>query len=127
MRFATELTLFEQDADGVDAVLEDRPSGAQHAVQATYLIAADGDASHVRHQLGVEVDGPGALSHQVTAVAEADLREALRGRHVSIVYLQQPQPFTVLLAHDSVGLSWAFGSPPSTSRSTTTATRGSPT
>ena len=109
VRFATELTLFEQDADGVDAVLEDRPSGAQHAVQATYLIAADGDASHVRHQLGVEVDGPGALSHQVTAVVEADLREALRGRHVSIAYLQQPQPFTVLLAHDSVGLSWAFG------------------
>jgi putative polyketide hydroxylase len=109
VRFSTELASFEQNADGVDAVLTDRRSGAQHAVHANYLIAADGDVSCVRRQVGVEVDGPGPLSHQVTAVVEADLRPALRGRHVSIAYLQRPQPFTVLLAHDSEGLRWAFG------------------
>lgn len=31
---------------------------------------------------------------------EADLNPALRGRKVSIAYLQQPQPFTILMAHD---------------------------
>ena len=108
-RFSTELTSFEQHADGVDAVLEDRRTGAKHAVQAQYLIAADGDASPLRRQLGVDVDGPGPLSHQVTAVVDADLRPALRGRQVSIAYLQQPQPFTVLLAHDTAGQRWAFG------------------
>ena len=109
VRFSTELTSFEQHADGVDAVLEDRRTGVEHAVQAQYLIAADGDASPLRRQLGVDVDGPGPLSHQVTAVVDADLRPALHGRHVSIAYLQRPQPFTVLLAHDTAGQRWAFG------------------
>ena len=91
-------------------MLEDRRSGAQHAVQARYLIAADGDCEpDTATARRAKLDGPGALSHQITAVVDADLRPALRGRQVSIAYLQQPQPFTVLLAHDSAGLRWAFG------------------
>ena len=46
VRFSTELTSFEQHADGVDAVLEDRRIGVEHTVQAQYLIAADGAQAH---------------------------------------------------------------------------------
>ena len=39
-------------------MLAGRRSGAQHVVQARYLIAADGAASPIRQQLGVQLDGP---------------------------------------------------------------------
>jgi putative polyketide hydroxylase len=40
---------------------------------------------------------------------DADLRRALAGRRLSIAYLQQPRPGTVVMAHDEVGLHWVFG------------------
>lgn len=47
-----ELTGFEQDADGVTAVLD-----ATTTVRADYLVGADGGRSHVRKQLGVDFVG----------------------------------------------------------------------
>lgn len=46
--FAAALVSYEQDADGVSAVLRDRESGAQTTVRARYLVAADGDRSPIR-------------------------------------------------------------------------------
>jgi putative polyketide hydroxylase len=40
---------------------------------------------------------------------DADLRPALRGRRLSIAYLQQPRPGTILMAHDEEGRHWVFG------------------
>jgi putative polyketide hydroxylase len=40
---------------------------------------------------------------------EADLNSALRGRRVSIAYLERPSPGTILMAHDDAGLRWVFG------------------
>lgn len=110
MRFATELTSFEQDQAGVTAALTDRHTGAEHTVRADYLIAADGYASPVRQRLGIGLDGPGLLYHALTAIIDADLNPALRGRRVSIAHLQQPRPFTILLPHDDTGHRWVFGS-----------------
>lgn len=108
VRFSTEMVSFEPDGDGVTAVLRDRDDGSQRTVRADYLIAADGSASPIRQQLGIPVIGPGILYHTITTTIEADLNPALRGRHISIAYLQQPQPFTVLLAHDDSGHRWVF-------------------
>jgi putative polyketide hydroxylase len=63
----------------------------------------------VRRALGVDADGPGPLFHTITAIVEADLGPALRGRRVSIAYLQQPRPFTILMAHEDGGRRWVFG------------------
>ena len=109
VRFSTELMSFEQDDEGVTAVLKDQRSGAERTVRADYLIAADGYASPVRQRLGIGTDGPGPFFHTITVMIEADLSPALRGRRVSIAYLQQPRPGTVLLAHDDVGRRWVFG------------------
>jgi 2-polyprenyl-6-methoxyphenol hydroxylase-like FAD-dependent oxidoreductase len=49
-----------------------------------YLIAADGANSGIRRRLGIDVDGPGVLYHTITAIVEADLTPALRGRRVDI-------------------------------------------
>ncbi|HEV8167354.1 MAG TPA: FAD-dependent monooxygenase [Actinomycetota bacterium] len=108
VRFSTELVSFQQDDDGVTAVLRDRRDGAERMVRVDWLIAADGADSPVRERLGIGTDGPGVLFHTVTAMIEADLRPALRGRRVSIAYLQQPRPFTILMAHDDVGRRWVF-------------------
>ena len=109
VRFSTELTSFDQDGEGVQARLLDRRTGDTTDLHADYLIAADGWGSPIRTRLGIEVDGPGALFHTMTAIVEADLTPATRGRAVSMAYLQQPQPFTILMAHDDLGRRWVFG------------------
>jgi putative polyketide hydroxylase len=108
VRFATELMSFQQDDDGVTAVLRDRRTGIERTLRAGYLIAADGANSKIRQRLGIDVDGPGVLYHTITAMVEADLTPALRGRRVDMAYLQQPRPYTVLMAHDNEGQHWVF-------------------
>jgi putative polyketide hydroxylase len=109
LRFSTELTSFQQDDAGVTAVLEDRALGQEQTVRADYLIAADGNNSQIRRRLGIDLEGPGPLFTTITAIVEADLTPALRGRKVSIAYLRRPQPFTILMAHDDQGRRWVFG------------------
>jgi putative polyketide hydroxylase len=109
IRFSTELISFEQDAGGVTAELLDRQSGSVSTVRAGYLVAADGFGSPIRQHLGVTTDGPGPFFHTLTAMIDADLRPALAGRRLSIAYLQQPRPGTIVMAHDEVGLHWVFG------------------
>lgn len=109
LRYATELTSFEQDDDGVTARLTDRRSGRTTSVRADYLIAADGASGTIRERLGVETDGPGVLFHTVTALIDADLTPALRGREISIAYLDRPRPGTVLFSHDQDARRWVFG------------------
>jgi putative polyketide hydroxylase len=106
--FSTELAWFDQDDAGVTAALEDRAVGQQQTVRADYQIAGDGNHSPIRQRLGIGVDGPVQLLTTITAIVEADLTPALRGRKVSIAYLQQPQPFTTLMAHDDQGRRWVF-------------------
>jgi putative polyketide hydroxylase len=108
VRFSTELVSFEEDAEGVTALLRDRRDGAERTVRAGWLVAADGANSLTRERLGIGTDGPGVLFHTVTTMIEADLDPALRGRRVSIAYLQRPRPFTILMAHDEAGRRWVF-------------------
>src|SRR4051794_38261695 len=48
LRFGTELTSFEQDQNGVTAVIRDRDSGTAQIVRARYMVAADGSRSGIR-------------------------------------------------------------------------------
>ncbi|HEU0115858.1 MAG TPA: FAD-dependent monooxygenase, partial [Thermomicrobiales bacterium] len=109
IRFATELTDFTQDDQGVTATIVDRQTGDERTVRADYLIAADGHRGGIRQRLGIETDGPGPFFDILTLLFEADLSPALRGRSVTIAYLQQPSPGTALLALDDAGRRWGFG------------------
>jgi hypothetical protein len=53
----------------------------------------------------------GSAVPHADAIVEADLNPALRGRSATIAYLQQPQPFTILMAHDQASRRWVFGTP----------------
>ncbi|QNP69696.1 FAD-dependent monooxygenase [Streptomyces roseirectus] len=108
LSFGTELVSFEQDDDGVSAVL--RQDGAERTVRARYLVAADGGRSPVRAGLGIELDGPGEFATTVSVLFEADLGEAARGRPVGVCYLDEPAPSTILFAHDG-DKRWIFATP----------------
>ncbi|MGH2733363.1 MAG: FAD-dependent oxidoreductase [Actinomycetota bacterium] len=109
VRFSTELTSFRQDDTGVTAVIKDRRTADESTVRADYLIAADGYASLIRQHLGIGLDGPGVFVNTMTVLVEADLRPALRGRRFNIAYLQRPKPGSGVLAHDTTGRRWIFG------------------
>lgn len=54
INFSTELIRFDQDADGVTAIVRHRESGEERTIRAKYLLAADGANSFVRSSLGIE-------------------------------------------------------------------------
>ena len=109
LRFGTRLDGFEQDADGVTACLTNLASGEARTVRADWMVAADGRGGDTRAALGIPEDGPGIFSEVVTLMADADLTPALRGRPVSIAYLDRPRPHSALMAHRPDGRHWVFG------------------
>jgi 2-polyprenyl-6-methoxyphenol hydroxylase-like FAD-dependent oxidoreductase len=85
-RFATEMTSFEQTADGVRATLRHRDSGETTTVRAKYLVAADGAHSRVREALGIRMLGHGTFSNSVTIYFRADLKSLVEGKPWAVVY-----------------------------------------
>jgi 2-polyprenyl-6-methoxyphenol hydroxylase-like FAD-dependent oxidoreductase len=90
LRYATELVGFTQDERGVDAVI--RPhDGAERRIRARYMVAADGTHSPVRKALGIPTEGRGEFARCATIYFRADVRALLRGRNLSVVYVNQPR------------------------------------
>ena len=77
VRFSTELVSFEQDADGVTAVVRDRVSSDLRVVRSRYLVGADGHRSSVRQALGIPMEGPDDLGQYLSILFRADLRSVL--------------------------------------------------
>jgi len=90
LQYGTELVSFEQDADGVSAVVRDVGSGAERTVRARYMIAADGNRSPIRERLGIAMRGRGLISHSVTIYFRADAAPLLRGRNLGVIYVFNP-------------------------------------
>ena len=90
-RYATELVGFEQDAEGVTAVIRPRDGGSEETVRAEYLVAADGARSSVRERCGIEMVGRGSFADCVTVYFRADVRELLGDRNLSVVYVNHPE------------------------------------
>nr|Q9L4Y1.1 RecName: Full=Tetracenomycin B2 monooxygenase-dioxygenase; AltName: Full=Tetracenomycin B2 oxygenase; Short=Tcm B2 oxygenase [Streptomyces olivaceus]AAF73050.1 Tcm B2 oxygenase [Streptomyces olivaceus]CAP12596.1 TcmB2 oxygenase [Streptomyces olivaceus] len=107
IRFHTRLDSFAQDADGVDAVIVDRGTGARTAVRSRYLIAADGVRSTVRQALGVTGTGHGSLGKAMSVLFQADFEPVLHGRRFVITYMANPQAPGVLQTFDENR--WIFG------------------
>jgi len=89
--FSTECVSFEQDANGVTAVVRHRDTGETRTVRAQYLIAADGAHSRIREHLGIRMRGHGTFSNSVTIYFRANLRRFLDGKPWAVVYANHPQ------------------------------------
>jgi 2-polyprenyl-6-methoxyphenol hydroxylase-like FAD-dependent oxidoreductase len=92
IRFGTELTGLEQDADGVTATIRDLESGRDEIVRAAYLVGADGSRSSVRAMLGIEAYGPDDLGTYLTMLFRADLWPALGERRFGLYQLTGAVP-----------------------------------
>ncbi|MFA1548302.1 FAD-dependent monooxygenase [Actinomadura chokoriensis] len=114
--FGTALKSFEQDADGVRAVVVDldadtgNGAGAERTISAEYLIAADGADSPVRERLGIAGEGPGVLGDTVTLAFEADLSRHVGDRRIAVCHVDRPVPGTVIVPHDGADR-WVFSVP----------------
>src|SRR5438132_6771539 len=51
------------------------------------MVAADGAHSSVRERLGIPMRGRGAFSNSVTIYFRADIAPLLRGRNLSVIYV----------------------------------------
>nr|MDQ3936727.1 FAD-dependent monooxygenase [Actinomycetota bacterium] len=70
VRMATAVTGFDQDPDGVTALLEGDRGGR---VRARFLVGADGTNGMTRERLAIGGDGPGTIGHLVNIYFHADL------------------------------------------------------
>ncbi|MEU3467486.1 FAD-dependent monooxygenase [Streptomyces sp. NPDC006687] len=111
VRFSTELMNFDQDGDGVTALVKDRDTGEHLTVRADYLIAADGPRSPVREALGIRQAGNGELFHNVSIVFRSERLAGLLGDLRFIVcYLMRPGADGALLPVDNE-TQWVFHAP----------------
>ena len=90
LRFGTDMVSFEQDSAGVTAVIRHRDTGEEETVRAAYMVAADGAHSRVRDRLGIRMQGRGAFSNSVTIYFRANVAPLLRGRNLSVIYVNNP-------------------------------------
>lgn len=78
-RFSTTMTAFQQEDGGVTLSLEGAEGGTA-SLTVPYLVAADGDRSGIREQLGITRHGPGTMGRFLSVYFRAAYGERLRGR-----------------------------------------------
>lgn len=111
LRFSTELLTFDQDPDGVSAVVKDHLTGEHTTVRADYLVAADGPRSPVREQLRIGQSGNGELFHNVSLTFTSRSLAAIVGdRRFIVCYLTEPGADGALLPVDNAER-WVFHAP----------------
>src|SRR5215210_3546584 len=91
VRTRTEAVALEQDDDGVTVTLRDLDSGDEREARARYVVAADGNRSPMRGQLGIAMRGHRELSRSITIYFRADCAELLRDRNQGVIYVHNPQ------------------------------------
>jgi putative polyketide hydroxylase len=107
LRFNTELVSFEQDDMGVTAIVADRTSGAQRAIRADYMVAADGPASSIRDTLGITRSGRGTLGHNISIYFSTDLSDLVRGREFVLCQVENREVRGMFIAVNNTDL-WLF-------------------
>lgn len=90
IRFSTELVSITQDGNGVRAIVWERESGAEYAIEARYAIGADGGRSTVAAQLGFPMHGQMGLGASVNVWLEADLTKYTAHRPGVLYWISQP-------------------------------------
>jgi putative polyketide hydroxylase len=87
IRFGTEMVQFEQDDEGVRALIREQATGLKRRIRAHYLVAADGNRSAIRQQLGIGSYGYGKLGQWVSILFRTDLSKELHGRKITLCFV----------------------------------------
>ncbi|GAA2150495.1 FAD-dependent oxidoreductase [Kitasatospora kazusensis] len=99
-RFGSELLSFDQDAEGVTAVVRDG-DGSVERLHGSYLVGADGARSAVRRRLGVAFGGTGQLGRFLAVHFRADLTAELGDRRFVMCYTFNSQVRGALIPLDN--------------------------
>ncbi|MEU6962551.1 FAD-dependent monooxygenase [Streptomyces chrestomyceticus] len=87
VRFGCRLISFEQDAEGVTAVVGENATGEEFTVRADYLVGADGASSRTREALGVRREGRGTVFNALSVYFRApELERLLKDRKFILCY-----------------------------------------
>lgn len=70
--FGRKMISFKDTGEGVELIHEARDGGDPQTLMATWMVAADGDASPTRTALGIKTEGPGDLGHFLNVHFRAD-------------------------------------------------------
>ncbi|MBI1261319.1 MAG: hypothetical protein GC184_06315 [Rhizobiales bacterium] len=89
-----------EEANGVMATLEETETGVRSESHYDYLIAADGAGSQIRERLGIAMEGPEALQHNIMIHFEADLTSLTDARPGVLYFVFDPSIQGVLIAYD---------------------------
>ncbi len=87
IRFGTEMVHFEQNDNGAHALIRERTEGQERRIRADYLVAADGNRSAIRRQLGIESYGYGKLGQWISILFRTDLSKELHGRKITLCFV----------------------------------------
>ncbi|EED22862.1 monooxygenase, putative [Talaromyces stipitatus ATCC 10500] len=98
IRFHTECTGIRQDQEKVTATIQNRETGDTITVIADYLIAADGANSPIRSQLKVPTTGRGTMGHLLNILFQADLKDLVEKREISLCVIDRPEVAGLLTA-----------------------------
>lgn len=110
----TECTNVMENAEAVIASLSSSKNGPEQ-VSCRYVIAADGANSPIRSALGIGLEGPEGLQHNMMIHFEADLSNLVADRPGILYFLFEPDAQGALIAYD-LGKTWVLmhGFDPST-------------
>ncbi len=96
--------------DSITATLENSKAGTREDITCQYVIAADGANSPMRQRLGIGMQGPEALQHNLMIHFEADLRDITDARPGVLYFLFDPMTSGVMIAYDRAG-TWVLMHP----------------
>ena len=97
----TQMTGFDQDADGVTIHLLDLDNGEARDVRARYLVGCDGGASPVRKQIGSKFEGTAVIQRvQSTYIRAPGLLGLMRSKTAWCYYSVNPRRCGTVFAID---------------------------
>jgi 2-polyprenyl-6-methoxyphenol hydroxylase-like FAD-dependent oxidoreductase len=97
----TQMTGFEQDAEGVSVSIVDMDSGATRTIRCRYLAGCDGGSSGVRKQMGAKLEGTPVIQRvQSTHVRAPALRALMPGKLAWCYYSVNPRRCGTMFAID---------------------------
>jgi len=110
----TECLSVTETADGVTASVTSTETEAEK-ISCRYLIAADGANSPIRSALGIDLEGPEGLQHNMMIHFESDLSNLVADKPGILYFLFEPAAQGALIAYD-LGKTWVLmhGFDPST-------------
>ena len=86
-RFSSELIDFQQDVDGVTALVRYTEISRKTIIRSRYIIAADANRSMAREKLGIGLDGHGLLSHSIIIYFDMVVGKYVKGKYNGVIYV----------------------------------------